>query len=311
MSPRATWKGHLTVGEVSCAVALYTAVSTSDRISLHTLNRATGNRVRRQYVDSVTGDAVARDEQVKGYETASGTFLMLEPDDLAAAVPAGDKTIAIETFITCADIDDVYFDKPYYLAPADSVTAEAFALVRDGMRAKKVAAVGEAVLFRRVRKLLIRPHGDGLIATLLNFDYEVRSARDAFSDIADLSIKGEMLDLAEHIIKTKAGSFDPRTFDDRYEAALSDLVKAKLSGEPLPKRAPPRDEKVVDLMEALRASAGGATAAGGAKAKRSAKSAPAGAAKTKAGAASKAKARAKAPKSTRSAAPARPSRKAG
>jgi len=283
MAPRATWKGHLTVGEVSCAVALYTAVSTSDRISLHTLNRATGNRVRRHYVDSVTGDEVGRDDQVKGYETASDTFLMLEREDLAAAVPAGDKTIAVETFIPCKDIDDVYFDKPYYLAPADAVTSDAFALVRDGMKAKKVAAVGEAVLFRRVRKLLIRPHGEGLIATLLNFDYEVRSAKEAFSDISELAIKGEMLDLAEHIIKTKSGSFDPRTFDDRYEAALAELVKAKLSGKPLPKRAPPRDEKVVDLMEALRASAGGAEKSAGkakGKAARSEKNSGASASKS-------------------------------
>ncbi|ASY73264.1 Ku domain protein (plasmid) [Sinorhizobium fredii CCBAU 83666] len=181
---------------------------------------------------------------------------MLEPEEIAAAVPESDKTLSVSAFIACGDIDDVYFDKPYYLAPTKSHAEDAFALIREGMRKKKVAAIARAVLFRRVRTLLIRAYEDGLIATTLNFDYEVRSAKEAFDEVPDLKIEGEMLELAEHIIKTKRGKFDPANFDDRYEAALAELVKAKLEGKKIEPRKEPKREKVVDLMEALRQSAG-------------------------------------------------------
>lgn len=256
MAPRANWKGILKVAEVSCPVALYTAASTSDRIAFHTLNRATGHRVRRQFVDSETGKPVERDEQVKGYEVGSGEYIMLDPDEVAAAVPDSDKTLAVSAFIRCDDIDDVYFDKPYYLAPSDRNAEEAYALIREGMRTKKVAALAQSVLFRRVRTVLIRPHGTGLIATTLNFDYEVRSAKDAFDRVPDMKIKGEMLELAEHIIKTKSGKFNPREFNDRYDAALAELVKAKIEGRKIEGRKEPKQDKVVDLMAALRESAG-------------------------------------------------------
>ncbi|GLK78963.1 Ku protein [Methylopila turkensis] len=256
MAPRANWKGFLKVGEVVCPVALYTAASTSDRIAFHTLNRKTGNRVRRQYVDAETGRPVEREDQVKGYETSAGEHVVLEPDEVAAAVPESDKTFEIDAFIPCDDVDDVYFDKPYYLAPADPTAHEAFALIREGMRKKKVAALARTVLFRRERMVLIRPHDVGLVGTTLNFDYEVRSSADAFSDLPKAKIQGEMLDLARHIIDTKRGAFDPSAFDDRYEAALAELVKAKIEGRKITPRKPKAPEKVTDLMEALRQSAG-------------------------------------------------------
>jgi DNA end-binding protein Ku len=256
LQPRANWKGFLKIAEIACPVALYTAASTSERIAFHTINRKTGNRVHRQFVDSETGKPVEKDDQVKGYETGSGEYVVLEPEEVAAAVPNSDKTLAVDAFIRCRDIDDVYFDKPYYLTPADRLSDEVFGLIRDGMRAQKVAALAQTVLFRRVRTVLIHAHGDGLIATTLNFDYEVRSAKDAFDDVPDLKIKGEMLELAEHIIKTKQGKFDPAAFDDRYEAALAELVKAKMQGKKIEPRKESKPEKVVDLMAALRESAG-------------------------------------------------------
>ncbi|MBS7700796.1 MULTISPECIES: Ku protein [unclassified Chelatococcus] len=253
---RANWKGVLRVGELSCRVALYTAASSSDRIAFHMLNRRTGNRLQRQFADSETGAVVEREDQVKGYESNSGDYIVLEPEEVAAAVPESDKTLAVSAFIRCSDVDDIYFDRPYFLAPADREADEAYELIRAGMSRKKVAALAQTVLFRRVRSVLIRAEGDGLVATTLNFNYEVRSAENAFSDVPSLRIEGEMLQLAEHIIKTKAGTFDPAAFDDRYEAALAELVKAKLEGRKIvaPKR--PRTGKVVDLMEALRESAG-------------------------------------------------------
>jgi len=255
VAPRANWKGFIKFGEVSCPVALYTAASSSDRIAFNTLNRKTGNRVRREFVDSETGDPVERDEQVKGYEIENGQYIILEPDEVAAAVPDSDKTLKVDAFVPCDEIDDVYFDKPYYLAP-DKMGTEAFVLLRDGMKAAKVTAIARTVLFRRVRTVLIRPHGKGLIATTLNFDYEVRSSEEAFEELPDLKIEGEMLELAEHIIGTKKGSFDASSFDDRYEAAVAELVKAKIEGRALPKKKAPAASKPSDLLQALRESAG-------------------------------------------------------
>lgn len=255
VSARANWKGFLKFGEVSCGVALYTAASASDRVAFNTLNRATGNRVKREFVDSETGDPVEREAQVKGYETDSGQYIVLEPEEVAAAVPESDKTLAIEAFVPCDEIDDVYFDKPYYLVP-DKFGTEAFKLLRDGMRDAKVAALARTVLFRRLRTVLIRPSGSGLIATTLNFDYEVRSAEEAFDDLPELKIEGELLELAEHIIGKKAGDFDVTAFDDRYEAAVTELVKAKIEGRTLPKKKQAPAPKTNDLLQALRESAG-------------------------------------------------------
>jgi DNA end-binding protein Ku len=254
-SPRANWKGFIKFGEVSCAVALYTAASSSERIAFNTLNRATGNRVKREFIDGETGDPVEREDQVKGYETENGQYIVLEPDDVAAAVPDSDKTLTIESFILCAEIDTVYFDKPYYLTP-DKMGAEAYVLLRDGMKEAKVAAIARAVLFRRLRTVLIRPHGKGLIASTLNFDYEVRSSQEAFEDLPDMKSDPELLEIAEMIIDKKKGRFDASTFDDRYEEALAELVKAKIDGRSLQKKKQSSTDNVIDLRQALRESAG-------------------------------------------------------
>ncbi len=188
MAPRANWKGFLKLGEVTCPVVLYTAASVSERVAFHTLNRKPGNHVQRRFIDSDTGKPVERDDQVKGYEIGSGEYVILEPDEVAAAIPDSDKTLAVSTFIRCGDIDDVYFDKPYYLAPGDGSAEEAYTLIREGMKTKKVAALAQTVLFRRIRTVLIRPSGRGLVATTLNFNYEVRSAKEAFDDVPDMKI---------------------------------------------------------------------------------------------------------------------------
>lgn len=296
VAPRANWKGFIKFGEVACPVALYTAASSSERIAFNTLNRKTGNRVKREFVDSETGDLVERDEQVKGYEIENGQYIILEPEEVAAAVPDSDKTLKIDAFIPCHEIDDVYFDKPYYLAP-DKMGTDAFVLLRDGMKTAKVAAIARTVLFRRMRTVLIRPHGKGLIATTLNFDYEVRSSEEAFDELPDLKIEGEMLELAEHIIGTKKGSFDARSFDDRYEAAVAELVKAKIEGRALPKKKAPPASKPSDLLQALRESAG----IGGKKAepKRAAANANKGTSRQKAAKPAAAKTKSAAPQARR------------
>lgn len=257
MAPRANWKGYLKLGELNCMVALYTAASTSERISFHMVNRKTGNRLNREFVDSETGKLVEREDQVKGYEVADGRYVELEPEEVAAAIPEADKTLDVADFVACVDIDETFFDKPYYLAPADKPSAEVFALFRDSLAKGKVAAIAQTVLFRRVRTLLIRAHGAGLVATTLNADYEVRTADDAFDGIGKKKLEKEMLELAGHIIKTKMGHFAPDKFEDRYEAALAELVKAKIEGRKIRKPKPPKETKPTDLLEALRRSAGG------------------------------------------------------
>ncbi|RUM24372.1 Ku protein [Rhizobium vallis] len=252
---RAQWKGFLKFGEVSCGVALYTAASTSERITFNTINKATGNRVSRVFIDSETEERVEREDQTKGFEIENGQYIIIDPEEVAATIPESNKTLEVDAFIPCSEVDDVYFDKPYYLTP-DKMSADAFLALRDAMKNSKVAAIARAVLFRRMRTVLIRPHGKGLIATTMNYDYEVRSSKKAFEEIPKLKIEGEMLDLAKHIIGTKKGEFDPASFDDRYEAALADLVKAKIEGKSLPARKKVEVSKPNDLLAALRESAG-------------------------------------------------------
>jgi DNA end-binding protein Ku len=252
---RAQWKGFIKLGEVTAGVALYTAASTSDRITFNTINMVTGNRVNRVFIDSETEKLVEKEQQTKGFEIENGQYIIIDPDEVAATIPESNKTLEVEAFIRCSDVDDVYFDKPYYLTP-DKIGFDAFSALRDGMRKSEVAAIARAVLFRRMRTVLIRPHGKGLIATTLNFDYEVRSSKKAFEEMPKIKIEGEMLDLAKHIISTKKGEFDPATFDDRYEAALEEMVKAKIEGKALPKRKKVEVSKPNDLLAALRESAG-------------------------------------------------------
>jgi DNA end-binding protein Ku len=240
---------------VSCGVALYTAASTSERITFNTINKASGNRVNRVFIDSETEDPVPKENQTKGFEIGNGQYIIIDPEEVAATIPESNKTLEIDAFIPCSEVDDVYFDKPYYLTP-DKMGGDAFVALRDGMKKSKVAAIARAVLFRRMRTVLIRPHGKGLIATTMNYDYEVRSSKKAFEEMPKLKIEGEMLDLAKHIIATKKGEFNPATFDDRYEAALAELVKAKMEGKSLPKPKKVEVSKPNDLLAALRESAG-------------------------------------------------------
>ena len=257
MAARAIWTGVIKLAEVICPVKMYTAATTSDRIALHMVNRKTGNRLRRVYVDEHTDKPVDPEDQVKGYETHDGAYVMLEPDEIAAAVPDSDKSLTIDSFVACGNIDPTYFDRPYYLLPASDVTEDSFVLIREALRERKAAAIAHTVLFRRLRPVLIRAHRQGLIATTLNFDYEVRSSAKAFAHLGKRKLDAEMLELAQHILKTKTGKFEPGKFEDRYEAALADLVRAKIEGRTIVPLRQPEPTKGNDLLEALRLSAKG------------------------------------------------------
>ncbi|CUX60144.1 MULTISPECIES: Ku protein [Agrobacterium tumefaciens complex] len=255
MNRRASWKGHLAFADFNCEIGLYSALTSTEKISFNIVNRKTGHRVERQYVDSDTGDAVGRDDQVKGYERDNGDYIVIEGDEIAKLMPESDKVIRIRHFLECDEIDKLFFDKSYYLAPTQDGGEEALTLLAKAMQDENVVALGEAVLFRRNRMLLIRPSGKALIATTLNFGYEVRAESTVFKSIPDIQFDDEMLELAGHIIQTRAGTFDPAEYSDRYNDALAELVKAKIEGREIQRRPAPKEDNVIDLKEALRRSA--------------------------------------------------------
>jgi DNA end-binding protein Ku len=256
MNRRASWRGHLTFADFNCEIGLYSALTSAEKIAFNIVNRKTGHRVERQYVDSDTGEAVLRDDQVKGYELDNGDHIVIEGDEIAKLMPESDKVIRVSHFLPCDEIDKLYFDKSYYLAPCGEGGEEALTLLARAMDDENVAALGEAVLFRRNRVLLIRPSGKALVATTLNFSYEVRSQTSVFKSIPDIEFDEEMLELAGHIIEKRAGTFDPADYSDRYNDALAELVKAKIEGREITKQPPRREDNIIDLKEALRRSAG-------------------------------------------------------
>ena len=256
MAPRPSWKGYLKLSLVSCAVALYPATTTSERVSFRTLNRATGNRVRRQFVDEASGDPVETDDQVKGYEVAKNEYITLEDDELKAVQLESNHTIDIERFVPRTEIDELYFDTPYYLAPTDRVGEEAFAVIREAMRSEKMVGIARVVLYRRERLLMLAPRGKGLVGTSLRYANEVHQESAYFDEIPDVNIPSEMMELAKHIIKKMAGKFDPSEFEDRYENALIELIRSKQKGTPIKPQPTHRQANVINLMDALRRSVG-------------------------------------------------------
>ncbi|MGO4728712.1 MULTISPECIES: non-homologous end joining protein Ku [unclassified Inquilinus] len=275
MAPRANWKGFLRLGAVSCAVSLFTAVGESDdEIHFNMVNRKTGHRLKRQFIDSETEKPVDRDDQVKGYETDADTYIVLTQEEIEAAVPDSTKVIELENFVPCGQVERLAVERPYYLAPSDQAATEAFDVIKEAMRRANVAGLGRTVLFRRDRVLMLYPEGPGMIANLLHFDYEVRDEDEYFSEIPHLKIDPEMLELGKHIIKGKVGKFDPAAFEDRYEQALIELIRAKQRGEKIKPLPAPMATNVVDLREALRLSAGVKTKATAAKSGRKRKAAP-------------------------------------
>jgi hypothetical protein len=167
VAPRSNWKGYLKLSLVSASIAIYPATSSGEKVRFNTLNRQTGNRLKRQMVDSVTGDVVESEEQVKGYAVAKDQYVIVEDDELANIAIESTRTVDIEKFVPKASIDDRYRDTPYYLAPEDQVGQEAFAVIRDAMKKKKMVGIARVVMARRERVMMLEPFGKGIMGTLL------------------------------------------------------------------------------------------------------------------------------------------------
>ncbi len=256
MAPRPYWKGYLKLSLVSCSIALYPATSSTERVSFNQINKNTGNRVRYKKVDSETDEAVELADIVKGYQVEKGVYVTVENDELEALQIESNHTIEIDKFVPLAEIDERYFDAPYYICPNDEVGQEAFAVIREAMKSKKMVGVGRVVLAKRERPIILRPLGKGLEGITLRYPYEVRGEDSYFEEIPDVKLVPDMVKLAGDIIDSKAGNFDPSEFIDHYEAAVVDMLKKKQAGLPLSKDAPaPRKTNVVNLMDALRRSA--------------------------------------------------------
>jgi DNA end-binding protein Ku len=249
MPPRANWKGYLRLSLVSCPIALYPASSLSEKVSFNRINRKTGNRLKQQNVDAETGDVVPREDIARGYEIGKGQYLIVEDEELEAV-----QIESIDEFVPRNEIDDRYIDSPYYIAPDGEVGHDAFAVIRDTIGKMNMVALGRVVLTRREHVIALEPSGRGLLGMTLRYPYEVRDEQSYFEDIPELKLPKDMMDLASHIVSNKSGHFDPSHFEDRYENALIDLLKKKEAGEKItPARgAPP--PRVVNLMDALRAS---------------------------------------------------------
>jgi DNA end-binding protein Ku len=254
MALRAVWKGFLKFGAVTCGIKLINAASESEKIHFRILNRKDRLPVKSAYVDEVTGDIVGSEDQIKGYELDSGQYLLIEPDEIKKLKPTSEHTLEVEETVDLKSIDQRYLDKPYYVVPADAMSEEPLAVIREALASKKAAARANIVLYQRGREVVIRPHGKGLMMTTLRNAKDVVSEKAIFDGINVPKADPEMIEIATLLIDKKVGKFDPSTFEDRYENALIEMINAKKAGKKLPKPAAPPKENVVNLAEVLRKS---------------------------------------------------------
>src|SRR4030081_2930105 len=254
-APRAYWKGSLKLSLVSCPVMLYPASTTVEKTRFHMINKETGNRLKQQMVDAETGDIVESDQKGRGYELSKGEYVEIEKQELEAVQVESNHTIEIESFVPRDEIDKRYLNHPYYIAPDGKAGIDAFAVIRDAMKDKDRVALARIVLSNREHVIAIEPLGKGLLGTTLRYPYEMRDEDDYFDDIKSPKISRDMVELASHILDTKAAHFDPTKFKDEYENALKALVRRKAAGKPV--KAGERAEKpdnVISLMDALKQS---------------------------------------------------------
>lgn len=255
MAPRATWNGYLKLSLVSCSVSLFPATTQAERTRFNIINRKTGNRVKRVFIDADTEKVVERDDQVKGFEASKGDYLLVEDDEIDEIRMESTHTIDIERFVPRDEVNSRFLDSPYYCAPDDKVAQEAFAVIREAMEKEGKVGIARIVMARREHMVLLEPLDRGILATTLRYPYEMRSEDQYFEDIPKTKVNAEMLELAAHIIDKKSGKFEPDEFEDRYEKALVALVKSKQAGKPPPtQKDAPKPSNVINLMDALKKS---------------------------------------------------------
>ena len=255
MAPRAYWKGSLKLSLVSCPVVLYPASTSAEKTRFHMINKETGNRLKQQMVDAETGDVVESDQKARGYEVRKGEYVEVEKEELQAVQIESNHTIEIDSFVPKDEIDKRYPNHPYYIAPDGKAGIDAFAVIRDAMKDQDRVALARIVLTNREHIIAIEPLGKGLLGTTLRYPYELRDEHEYFDDMPNPKISKDMVELASHILDTKAAHFDPSKFKDEYENALKTLVRRKAAGKPVKIAEPEeRPSNVINLMDALQQS---------------------------------------------------------
>ena len=266
MAPRASWKGYIKLSLVSCPVKMYPATSTSERITFNQLHKDTHNRINMKPVDPELG-LVERSDLVKGYEYEDKQYVIIDDSDLDAVRIESSHTMNIEAFVDEDEVDVIYQDAPYYLAPDGAMAEETFAVLREAMRRSGKLAIARLVLSSRERVITIGARENGMFVTTLRNPNEVRGTAEYFGNIPDVKADEEMLDLAEKLIEQKVKPFNPKDYEDRYEVALMAMIREKLKGhKPIIAAAPERGN-VINLMDALKASLGTAKPAAASKSK--------------------------------------------
>jgi DNA end-binding protein Ku len=264
------------VSLVSFGVQLFVATESKNQISFHQISRSTGERVRHQKVlqsavdsDSENvGPAVGKDEIVKGYEYRKGEYIIIEPSELENLRVPYKHTIEVNQFVGSDELLPEYIEKPYFVVPENDSQAEAFAVIRKALQESGKLAIGKVSFAGREHIVAIRPAGDesngGMIAYTLRYSNELRKEREYFQDLSKVEINAESLELAETLIAKKSTKLDLSKFEDGYEVAVKELVQAKVNNQPVPKDEveQPRGN-VVNLMDALRKSLGGADSVSG------------------------------------------------
>jgi DNA end-binding protein Ku len=250
-----TWKGYLKLTLISCPISLHAASSSVERVSFVQVNRKTGNPLDYQLIDSETGEAVASPDIARGYDIGEGRPVLVEDYELGALHTTSKDTIEIDAFVPRAQIDERYLVASYYVAPDGVVGQQAFAVIREAMRPKKMVAIGRVVLRNRERPIALEPLGKGLRAMTLRHLNEVRDEAEYFANLPDIHVPRDMLALAEHIVDTKTTDFDPSRFKDHYESAVIEMLKRKKAGLSMKSAAPARSQgNVINLMDVLRRS---------------------------------------------------------
>jgi DNA end-binding protein Ku len=253
MAPRATWKGYIKLSLVSCPVRLYPATSANERIRFNQLHKETHNRINMKPVDPERG-LVERTDLVKGYEYEDKKYIIIDDEDLAAVKLESNHTMNIEAFVDESEVDVIWRDAPYYLAPDGAMAEETFVVLREAMRKTGKVAVARLVLSSRERVVTIGPRENGMFVTTLRNPNEVRATATYFEGIPVGEPDPEMLALAERLIEQKTTEFNPAAYEDRYETALKAMIKEKLKGHKPIIAAAPERANVVNLMDALKAS---------------------------------------------------------
>lgn len=260
MAARPTWQGHLKLSLVTCPVVLYSALNAASDVRFHLINPKTNNRIRMVTTDAETGTPLERGDLVKGYEIDKDRYVILDPEDFEAVKLESTKAIDIEHFVPAADIDRLYWDRPYCMVPDGKIAAEAFAVIREAMEKEGKVALGRVVMATRERVLALEPRGKGILATTLRSADEVRDVNAIFDQAASASSDKDMIAIAQKIIAQKENTFSPKLFTDRYETALRALIDKKLKGKKIVAAPEPEDTNVIDLMDALKKSLGGGAA---------------------------------------------------